>query len=124
MTSSQLNLIAPLDTPLPSPQEGKFFTKSQWVTLMAIADTIVPSIEVSSEASLTTLSLPASEYSTAIAHIEGRLTANQTSNLPTQYLRENASSLPGFQDLLSRTLGEYLREDARKGLRVILSALE
>lgn len=91
---------------------------------MAIADTIVSSIEVSSSPSKHKLCLQASEYTSAIDAVKGRISTNPNPDLPQQYLQESASATPGFKQLLRRTLGDFVREDARKGIRVILSALE
>ena len=124
MTSTQLNFIAPLDTPLPPPPEGQVLTESQWTTLMAIADAVIPSIEVSSSLSNSSLCLAPSEYASAVETIARRLPAQTDPNLTQRFLQENASSVPGFRELLQRILGDSLREDARKGIRVILSALE
>lgn len=124
MTSTQLNLIAPLATPLPPPSKGEVLTESQWTTLMAIADTVIPSIEVSSDFSRASLSLPASEYSTAIEKIESRLPSTTDAGVPQQYLRESASSISGFQVQLRRQLADYVPQNARRAIGVILSALE
>ena len=91
---------------------------------MAIADTIIPVIDVSSASSDKKLTLQASEYRTAIDQIRRRLPAGTEDNLPQNFLQENASSVAGFREHLQRTLGDYVREDARKGMRIILSALE
>lgn len=99
-------------------------TESQWTTLMAIADTIIPSLEVSSKLSNDGLAIQASEYTNAVEKIKNRLTTTDAPDLPARYLGENATSTPGFKELLRRTLGDYVREDARKGIRVILSALK
>ncbi|KAK4691797.1 long-chain-alcohol oxidase, partial [Lecanoromycetidae sp. Uapishka_2] len=124
MTSSQLNLIAPLDAPLPPHTEGEVLTESQWTTLMAIADTVVPVIQASSTHSTNALCIQASKYANATAKLKQRLLSEVNSDLPNEYLQENASSIPGFKELLRRTIGDYIREDARKGIRVILSALD
>ena len=124
MTSTQLDLIAPLETPLLPPPKGQVLTESQWTTLMAIADAVIPSIEVSSTLSNSSLCLAPSEYASAVDNITQRLPTGTDPNLTQRFLQENASSLPGFRELLQRILGEYVREDARKGIRVILSALE
>ena len=124
MTSTQLNLIAPLDTPLPPPPDGQVLSESQWTTLMAIADAIIPSLQVSSTLSNSSLCIDPSEYMSAVKTITERLPAETDPGLTETFLQENASSVPGFRELLQRTLGEYMREDARKGIRVILTALE
>ena len=124
MTSTQLNLIAPLDTPLPPPPDGQALTESQWTTLMAIADAVIPSITVSSTLLNSSLCLAPAEYASAHETITQRLPARADPNLTHRFLQENASSLPGFRELVQRILGNYIREDARKGIRVILSTLE
>ena len=91
---------------------------------MAIADTIIPAIEVSSTSSNSSLCLAPAEYASALETVNERLPAQADPSVTQQYLKENASSLPGFRELLERALGDYTREDARKGIRVILSALE
>ena len=124
MTTTQLKLIAPLDTPLPPVPPGEVLTEAQWTTLMAIADTIVPSIEVNSSMSRHSLCVQASDYAIAVEGIKMGVGPENKAEIAQSYMRENASSLPGFRELLKRTLAEYLREDAKKGIRVILSALE
>ena len=91
---------------------------------MAIADTVIPSIEGSSTLSSRSLCLAPSEYASAVEIINQRLPPQIDSSLTQRYFRENASSVPGFRELLQRILGEYMRDEARKGIRVVLSALE
>ena len=97
MTSTQLNFIAPLDTPLPPPPAGQILTESQWTTLMAIADAVVPSIQVSSTLASSNLCLAPSEYASAVETISQRLPAETDPDLTQRFLLENASSLPGFR---------------------------
>ena len=124
MTTTQLNLIAPLDAPLPSPPEDEPFTESQWTTLMAIADTVIARIEVSSTTSTNSFCLPTSDYARAVEDLKQRLPSGSKDQLVQSYLRENASSVPAFRELLRRTIADYVNEDAKKAVRVILSALE
>ena len=92
---------------------------------MAIADTIIPSIEVSSPSDSTKqLRIEASEYTVAVEKLEKSMSRDAGGDLPRQYLKENASSVTGFRELIHRTLGDYVREDARKGISLILTALE
>lgn len=124
MTSATLTAFTLLDTPLPPAPKGEVLSRSQWVTLLAITDTIIPSIGVSSNLPNESLAIQASDYTKAVEGIKGRVTTAEEPGLPAQYLRENATSTPGFKELLRRTLGCYVREDARKAIRVILSALK
>ena len=91
---------------------------------MAIADAVIPSIKVSSTLSDRGICLAPAEYASAHETITQRLPAQRNPDLTQRFLQENASSLPGFREVLQRTLGDYTREDARKGIRVILSALK
>lgn len=124
MTSTELKLIAPLDSPLPPVPKGEVLTESQWKTLLAIADTIVPAVEASSSPSLHKLSVQASEYTNAVEQIQKAVPADGPSDAVQKYLAERPGSLPGFKELIQRQFGDYMREDALKGIRVILSTLE
>lgn len=124
MTSTELNLIAPLNSPLPPPPEGEVLTSAQWCTLMAIADTLIPAVEVSTIPSKTKLALPASEYTSAVDQIKNLMPAVGDLNAPQDYLWENASATPGFREWLHRQFGHYVREDALKGIRIFLTALK
>lgn len=123
--SNDMDVFAPLVSPLPPPLEGDVLTESQWETLMAIGDTLIPFIEVSSTTpSFNKLSVKSSEYAAAIESLKRPLADQTDLKVPQQYLEEHPSSLPGFKQSLQRTLGENLREGALKGFRIILSALK
>ena len=126
MTSTELDILAPLDTPLPPPPQGEVLTEVQWCTLMAIADAIIPAFTVSTAPSNSydQLSIQASEYAKAVQQIEKSIPSASKGKVAQRYLQENASSTPGFKDSIHRQLGHYVREDAIKGIRVVLSALE
>lgn len=90
---------------------------------MAIGDTIIPFIAASSAPSTAKLSVQESEYTVAIDKLK-ELPAKPHAVLYRKYLEENASSIPGVREAIQRLLSDYMTEDARKGLRVVLSALE
>lgn len=123
MATQELGLIAPLESPLPPLATGEVLTESQWTTLMAIGDTIIPFISTSSALSTTKLSVQESEYKAAIDKLQ-ELPADPHMGLCRKYLEENASSIPGVREAIQRLLSDYMPEDARRGLRVVLSALE
>lgn len=124
MIPSVLNLITPLESPLPSPPSGEVLTDSQWTTLMAIADAVIPSIRDSSQSSEGGLLVEPTEYATAVKTLNAKIPDTGNVDLARTYLLESPSTLPGFKQFLQRAIGDYMREDARKGLRVLLSALE
>ena len=119
-----LDILAPLESPLPPPPPDTVLTESQWTTLLAIVDAIIPPIGVSSVPSPNKLSVASSEYDVACEKLRKNLPPGADDSLAQQYFQESPSSLPGFRDALHRILGQYVREDARKGIRVILSTLE
>jgi hypothetical protein len=124
MSASALEINAPLISQLSPPPGGEFLTDSQWKTLMAIADTVIPSIGVSSHPSPHGLAIDSTEYATAVENLEALIPEVGDRNLAQRYLEERPSVLPGFTEFLHRLLGQYMREDARRGLRMLLSALE
>lgn len=123
MAKQELCLIAPLESPLPPLATGEVLTESQWTTLMAIGDTIIPSIATSSIPSTAKLSVQESEYTAAIDRLNG-LSAKPQADLYRKFLEENASSIPSVREAIQRLLSDYMPKDARKGFRVVLSALE
>ena len=124
MATQDMDFIAPLATPLPPLPDTELLTPSQWTTLLAIGDTVIPRIEVSSSNSTENLTVQASEYATLVDKLKQSRTAEPDTYLPRKYLEENATSVSGLKDNIQRILGDYVREDARKGIRVILSALK
>ena len=118
MTSQQLSYFAPLASPLPPLPEGEVLTATQWKTLMAIGDAFIPSLGSGNS------KLESSDYSSALSQIRGILPANTPETVAQTYLAESASSTPGARELLHRMFSDNIRPDARKGICVILSALE
>ena len=126
MTSSTngLTAISPLATPLPPLPEGEVLTPAQWVTLMSIGDTIIPSIRNTSHPSPMALQIDSTLYQAISTGIQTKLYSNSSPEVVVSYLEENASSIPGVQETIHRTLANYVRPDQRKGIAVILSALK
>lgn len=124
MATQNLAVIAPLDTPRPALPVGEFLTDAQWTTLMAIGDAVIPSIVASSVHSTTALAIETSKYASATSTLVQGQSSTAQADVPRQYLEENASSIPNIKEALQRFLGEYIDENARKGIRVVLSALE
>lgn len=120
-----VDIIAPIVAPLPDPPEDQYYTDLQWSTLMAIMDTVVPSIH---RASITNdpysqLSVPDDEYNDAVSHMRTTISSPPSNEALEAYLNEKPSDIPAFQDLLLRTLTIYAREDARKVLGFVLTTL-
>lgn len=117
----------PLDSPLPPPPEEDIFTPDQWTILLAIADTIIPSIRSSDSIDPSALSVPDSELAAARSHLQNGLDnphSEESTHLITSYLEEAASSVPQFKDSLKAIFGRHVHHEARKGLSLILTALK
>ncbi|MCJ1420682.1 hypothetical protein MMC32_007041 [Xylographa parallela] len=124
MSTQQLDFFAPLASPLPPLPEGEVLSPSQWVTLMAIGDTVIPAINLSFSSSEKRL-VAEDEYDEAIAKVQSIIPAsNNVEELAHKFLAESASTTPGLKELLQRTFSDYVRPEARKGICTILSTLD
>ena len=128
MSEGQPSLYTPVASPLPPPPDEDIFTPDQWTILLAIADTIVPSIRSKeSTDSSAQLVLPSSDFNAAKSTLQDGLDHSHSSTAKTDlistYLEENASSLPGFKDTLKTTFGRHIHNEARRGLTLVLTAL-
>ena len=124
MTTTELNLIAPLEMSLPPPPKGEVLTDSQWTTLLAIADAIIPCLQSPSQASHGDVVLDAATYSTTLDRLKRQVKHGDANQVAGGFLSEYPSAVPEFRDVMHRLLGESLREESLKGIKVILSALK
>ncbi len=114
-------------TPFPALPPDEPLTAAQWDMLMAVMDTIIPAVqreEVSASLSSSTFVISNAEYTAAVNHLQTTLSNPPTKNELDEYLKEKPSESAEFKDLLKRQLVSYTREDRRKGLAFILSALK
>jgi hypothetical protein len=129
MSTQQMEILAPLATPLPEAAAGEPFTTDQWQILMSIMDTIIPSIRRESLASnrLSHFIIPDEKYNATVLRLKKATAAGPDApdeEILKNYLDEKPSDSHDFQDLLKRCFVHFVREDARKGLAFILSTLE
>lgn len=124
MNLQHVDVIAPFASPLPPLPEGDVLTPSQWTTLMAIGDAVIPSLVPSSSNSVDRMSIQASEYVSTIGQIRSTAAKTATEDNIRAFLDESASSIPDLKALIHRILSEFVPDDARKGIRGILSALK
>jgi len=108
------------------PIADQHFTDAQWTTLMAIMDTVIPAVhrEATTSYQTTQLTISNEKYSKAVEHLKANVVDPPSTELLDSYLSERPSENPAFQALLRRTLVDYSRDDARKGLAIMLSALK
>ncbi|KAL2073563.1 hypothetical protein VTL71DRAFT_10889 [Oculimacula yallundae] len=126
MTSTALKVVAPLTVALPEAPVGNYYTEAQWKTLMALMDTVIPSIKresVASTANIDEEHIPDTIYNTLAHQLQRAVKNSPTEVQLDQYLAEKPSDNPEFHELVKRTLMQYSREDARKGFSVLLSGL-
>jgi hypothetical protein len=126
MSKAQVEMFSPLASPLPPLGEGEVLSPQQWTTLMSIGDALIASIDspTSDMPAPNRLSISSAEYSAAVQQLEAGLPQHDDKDLVQTYLGESVSQNPRARELLHRTLDEYVRPDVRKGMAVLLAALE
>jgi hypothetical protein len=126
MDPETMGIIAPIPTPLPEVSAEQPFTEANWTTLMAVMDTVIPSIrrESASNHELSRYVLPDPKYNTAVAEIKSTVANISDDNLLDIYLDEKPSSIPRFQELLRMTFLKFVHDDGRKKMAFILGALK
>src|SRR5436190_23972498 len=106
MATPQNSLLVPLAAPLPDPPKDEPLTDDQWLILMSLMDTVIPSICRASSATddSNQLALPDAQYNENLARIKTTLVTDFDSQSLDAFLGERVSSNPDFQGLLKRSL--------------------
>ncbi|KAK2801339.1 hypothetical protein FQN51_005439 [Onygenales sp. PD_10] len=114
-----------LDSPTPpAPSSTEILSPLQWKTLLALADTIIPAIRPKSEGACPAVcSIDDGEYAIAAHSIRSTVDATESSDLTERYFAESASCVPEFKDSLCRVIGQNIPDEARRGISIILNAL-
>ncbi|KAK6585594.1 hypothetical protein PZA11_002321 [Diplocarpon coronariae] len=111
---------------LPDGPSANPFTDANWTTLLAIMDAVLPSIRRESSpgtASQSRKTITDAEFRGVIAYLGETVVDAPDSKALDEFLDERPSEIPRFRELLTRTLGDYVPEDARKGLGIVLATL-
>jgi hypothetical protein len=126
MATSEVEALAPLATPVPDGPTELPFSELQWSTLLAIMDTVIPSIrrETTTNNTINQLTISDVEYNKTVKHLKKTLANSPDSESLDEYLDEKPSDNQRFQALLQRTLSTFVRDDARQGLSLILTTLK
>ena len=126
MTTRQIELLAPLASPLPDLPPGDSFSEGQWAILMAIMDTVIPSLrrETRTSDEIKQLAVSDFQYNTIVGRFKKTAVDPPSTEALDEYLDERPSANPRFQSLLKRYLGHYAPVDAKKGLSFVLSTLK
>lgn len=126
MATSEVEALTPLATPVPDGPTELPFSELQWSTLLAIMDTVIPSIrrETTTNNTINQLTISDVEYNKTVKHLKKTLANSPDSKSLDEYLDEKPSDNQRFQALLQRTLSTFVRDDARQGLSLILTTLK
>lgn len=124
--SSTQPILAPLVSPLPDLPAGEAFTPEQWTMLMAIMDTVIPSVQrgAKSGSTVSQQTISDAEYRQTVEHLKKTVVGEPEGKVFDDYLSEKPSENPRFRALLKRSMVAFSREDIRKNLTFVLSALK
>jgi hypothetical protein len=126
MATSEAEALAPIATPVPDGPTELPFSELQWSTLLAIMDTVIPSIrrETTTNNKINQLTISDAEYNKTVKHLKKTLVNSPDSESLDEYLDEKPSDNQRFQALLQRTLSTFVRDDAKQGLSLVLTTLK
>ncbi|EEQ28573.1 hypothetical protein McanMca71_005355 [Microsporum canis] len=114
-------------TPLPpASRPEEIFSPAQWETLLAVADTIIPSISCTDSASSSASHVVGqSEFDALASSLRPETVEDESeaTKAATRYLKESASSIPGFKESLCFTLGRHVHREGLKGIGSVLAGL-
>jgi molybdopterin-guanine dinucleotide biosynthesis protein A len=101
-------------------------TKDQWRTLMAIADTVVPTVVEKSKGktAFKALAVDSVDYSRALTTIEKHASHSQRRDIASEYLKERPSQLPAFREAVHRFLALNTPHDLLKLMQTGLNLLQ
>ncbi|KAF2794440.1 GMC oxidoreductase [Melanomma pulvis-pyrius CBS 109.77] len=116
--------VSPKAAPLPPLPAEDPLTEAQWKTLLAITDTVIPSIKPMAVANTRT-EVPATdnEYSAAITTLKALSPDPEADEVAKAYLQENASANPAFRESLRRLVAMYMPQSTRKEILMVLNIL-
>lgn len=125
MSDQAVSTYTPLEVPLPPSPDASFFSDSQWKTLFAICDAIVPSIRTAATVkSSADKVISAGEWDAAISKLTSLIPGPDAAKVAAQYLEEDVSSNPAFRAAVERIMGDYVHEEGRSGFGLIMNALK
>lgn len=116
-----------LESPIAAaPDADSVLSPLQWETLLAITDTVIPSIAPSISADLSRQkAIDQPQYDNIASSLRASISDNDSNagDIVSSYLTESATSVPGFKESLCRTLGTYVHAEGRRGISLVLNAL-
>ncbi|KAG9232743.1 putative long-chain-alcohol oxidase FAO2 [Amylocarpus encephaloides] len=111
--------------PVPTDTSQEPFTETQWVTLLAIMDTIIQSVQRDTSDKQTGAHMEVTEkdYQSLVESLKETTVEKFGNDVYESYLGEKATGNVQFEQSLKRVFGQLVPEASRKGLAVVLSAL-
>ncbi|KAJ5547668.1 long chain fatty alcohol oxidase [Penicillium frequentans] len=119
----KMSSYIPLEAAVPSVPSNEILTDLQWETLLALADTVIPSVRVGADASPNQKTVTDEQFESAVSKLAANIQVPNATDVARAYLQENASSLQGFRDGLQCLFANDVHEEGRKGLCMILDVL-
>lgn len=115
----------PLEVPLPPGPDTSFFSETQWTTLFALADAIIPSIRTAATVrSSTDKVISTAEWDSAVTKLSSLIPGPEAVKVAAIYLEEDVSSNPLFRAYVERIFGHYVHEEGKSGFGLIMNALK
>ncbi|KAF2815869.1 long-chain fatty alcohol dehydrogenase [Mytilinidion resinicola] len=124
MAAVPVEIISPKQAPLPPLPEVDPLTAPQWKTLLAIADAVIPAIQPLAIARpRLELAVPDNVYLTALSKLKGLAPKGTDEAVLEAYLKESASSNPAFREAFTRIVGQWMPQQSRNDLLMVLNIL-
>lgn len=122
MPTAQVTVKAAPVAPIPDDP----LTKEQWRTLMAVADTVIPTVTEKSVngASHNEFAVASETYRDAVADVNTHALRSTNKQLTAQYLGERPSELPGFRENMQRHLMLFTPQQMRQLMQFVLNMLK
>jgi hypothetical protein len=125
MTDLVTSAYTPLEVPLPAAPDTSFFSDTQWKTLFALADVIIPSIRTAATVrSSTDKVISTAEWDSAVAKLSSLIPGPDAAKVAAIYLEEDVSSNPLFRAYVERIMSHYVHEEGKSGFGLIMNALK
>ncbi|RAH69700.1 choline dehydrogenase [Aspergillus aculeatinus CBS 121060] len=128
-TPAKMTGDTPLEVDLPPVPTTQVLTDLHWETMLALADTVIPSIRGRGDDAEVSSTKYHAVTETQLESATSRLTAtisrttSPAAEVARIYLQESPSSLPAFREGLQRLIADYVHQEGQTGLRFILDVL-
>ncbi|EYE98796.1 putative long chain fatty alcohol oxidase [Aspergillus ruber CBS 135680] len=124
MAEQAVSTYTPLDAPVPPVPTAEIFSKPQWQTLLALADTVIPSIKArEGPHSSNDKVVSSSEVNKAVAALAASIPGPDANQVAVRYLEERPSANPDFRNAIQRLFAEWVHDEGKNGMSMVLSAL-